>query len=138
MSLRRSSSTMTNPPSIRRSTPKCVGYTPFAVLNVRNGEIVSNARLSVEGQCHNFLEYSNSDRISTTSRADNAMDGTPPQQLWGVDEGSWKAFVDLAPGINHLEFELHHAGGVLGTHKLAVIYQPPPESIPLPDSDDES
>ena len=117
------------PPSLRRAKPSCVGYTPFAVRNVEDGETVHQACLLVSGQCHYFFEASEDDFVSV--KCTDGFLETCEVQRWPVAMGNWKALVMLSPGANHLEFELHHAGGVSGDHKITINYVPLLQLPPL-------
>ena len=117
------------PPALRRTKPDCVGYTPFVVRNVEDGETVHQACLLVSGQCHYFFEASETDFVSV--KCTDGFTEASGFQNWPVASGTWKALVMLSPGANHLEFELHHAGGVSGSHKIIVNYLPLLQLPPL-------
>ena len=128
MTLKRSSSNIT-PPSIRRSKPTCVGFTPFAALNIEDGEVVYQACLLVSGQCHNFGEYSEDDYVSI--QCSDGFTESSGKQNWPTSNGKWKTLVMLSPGANYLNFELHHAGIVSSSHKIIVSYVPLLQLPPL-------
>ena len=128
MTLKRSASNIT-PPSIRRSKPTCVGFTPFAALNVEDGEIVYQACLLVSGQCHDFGEFSEGDYVSV--QCTDGFTESSAAQNWPTSNGNWKSLVMLSPGANYLNFELHHAGVVSSSHKLIINYVPLLQLPPL-------
>ena len=116
-------------PSLRRTKASCVGYTPFAVLNFPDGETVYQACILVNGQCHDFSQPSEEDFVSVKV-IDGFSEGSRAQH-WPVAVGNWKALVILSPGVNHLQFELHHAGDVSGSHEIVVNYVPLLQLPPL-------
>ena len=117
------------PPSIRRAKPDCVGYTPFAVRNIEDGETVHQACLLINGQCHSFSCSSEEDFVSV--KCSDGFTEASEAQHWPVAKGTWKALALLSPGPNYLDFELHHAGGVSGDHRIIVNYTPLLQLPPL-------
>lgn len=128
MTLKRSASNIT-PPSIRRSKPTCIGFTPFAALNIEDGEVVYQACLLVSGQCHDFGEFSEDDFVSVL--CSDGFTESSGGQNWPTSNGKWKSLVMLSPGANYVNFELHHAGAVSSAHKIIVNYVPLLQLPPL-------
>lgn len=117
------------PPALRRTTPSNVGYTPFAVRNIEDGDAVHQACLLVSGQCHYFLGASENDFVA--SKTTDVFTESSATLHWPVANGTWKAMVMLSPGANSLQFDLHHAGGVSGSHAITVNYLPLLQLPPL-------
>ena len=128
MTLKRSASSIM-PPALRRAKASCVGYTPFAVLNLEDGETVRQACLLITGQCHDFSEAAEEDFISV--KCTDGFSKESKAQCWPVTSGAWKALVMLSPGANHLDLALYHAYEVSGNHKIVVNYMPLLQLPPL-------
>lgn len=129
MSLKRVTSDIdTLVPSLRRTKPARITYTPFNVNNVVNGETVHQSCLLVQGSCHSF-DNSGDDFIAAS--VTDCFDITPPPQNWPIDGGQWKTLVMLSPGRNRISLEFFHVGGVCDTLVVAVDYVPLLQLPPL-------
>ncbi|KAJ5630602.1 uncharacterized protein N7484_010702 [Penicillium longicatenatum] len=113
----------------RRVQPVPVEKRPFEITNLKDGDVVHQTCVVIDGTCHNF-DYAEETNFVSVSSADS-LNQSQPVNHWPLNKGQWKALVMLAPGNNKIVFKLHHAGGVSGSLEMAVNYIPLLQLPPL-------
>ncbi|KAJ5939398.1 hypothetical protein N7466_002532 [Penicillium verhagenii] len=118
----------TTPPK-RRVQPVPVEKRHFQIVNLKEGEVVHQTCVVVDGTCHAF-DYAEETNFVSVSSCD-ALSQTQPTHHWPLNKGKWKALVMLAPGSNKITFKLHHAGGISDSLEITVNYIPLLQLPPL-------
>lgn len=116
-------------PAKRRVKPITIDKIPFEIVNLKDGEVVHQTCVIVNGTCHAF-DYAEETNFVSVSSTD-ALNQSQPVTHWPLNKGQWKALIMLAPGSNKVTFKLHHAGGLFDSLGTTVNYIPLLQLPPL-------
>ena len=103
------------------------------LTNIIDKEIVYQRCLLVKGTCHEYSpESKEGDFIAVKAKDDvRQSPGEPCQQNWPVSRGRFRCLVMLQPGVNTVDFRMHHQGRVVTSAQITVNYQPLLQLPPL-------
>ncbi|KAJ5777154.1 peptidase family-domain-containing protein [Penicillium odoratum] len=113
----------------RRVKPAKVEQTPFQIVNLKDGDVLHQTCILVDGTCP-ALDY-NEETTFISVWSDDAFTKSKSATHWPLNKGQWKALVMLTPGSNTITFQLHHAGGISDALKITVNYIPLLQLPPL-------
>ncbi|KAL4786810.1 putative peptidase family-domain-containing protein [Aspergillus varians] len=117
------------PPAPRRVKPTPIEKRPFRITNFSDGEVVHQTCVSIHGEGQIFSPADETTFISVS--ATDAFNQTRPGTHWPLYKGQWKALAMLAPGVNRITLELHHAGGTQNAVSITLNYVPLLQLPPL-------
>lgn len=117
-----------NPPK-RRVKLTSVEKREFKVTNVTDGEQVHQSCIAIHGECQIF-DYAYETNFVSVSATDS-FNKSQPVHHWPLHKGHWKALAMLAPGVNKINLQLHHAGGIHDSVQLTLNYIPLLQLPPL-------
>ncbi|KAJ5460475.1 uncharacterized protein N7458_002027 [Penicillium daleae] len=113
----------------RRVKPTLVDQRPFKITNLDDGEVVHQTCIVIHGECQDFDHSEETNYVSVSSS--DMLKKSRSAQHWPLNKGQWSAVVMLSPGMNKLEFKLHHVGGISGSLEITVNYLPLLQLPPL-------
>ena len=119
-----------NPAPKRRVKPTPMEKRPFKITNLSEEEVIHQACLIIHGECH-FFDYAEETNFVSVTSSDLLHQSQTSDTHWPLNKGLWKALVMLSPGLNALEFKLHHAGGIFDSLRITVNYLPLLQLPPL-------